>query len=232
MQSFPDKSVDLILCDLPYGTTACSWDTVIPFEPLWEQYKRIIKDNAAIVLWGSQPFTTDLINSNRKWFKYEWIWDKYTPTGFLNSKRQPLKQHENICIFYTSQPIYNPIMVMKNYNGYRNGKKHKDGIIPPGIYGSKIKKMGDRSNYRYPKTIISIDGEKGYHPTQKPVALCEYLILTYSNEGDLVLDNACGSGTTCVAAKRLKRHWIGIELEPKYVEIARRRVEQCQEPMF
>ncbi|MFZ4540129.1 DNA-methyltransferase [Propionivibrio sp.] len=234
MAEIPDGSVDMILCDLPYGTTACKWDSVIPFEPLWAHYKRVIKKSGAIVLTASQPFTTKLISSNMKDFRYEWIWDKYTPTGFLNVRRMPLKQHENIAVFYEKLPTYNPQKYKKPYLAARTGKGFtKEGDdIKSGVYGSGlVNGSGFRSEYAHPKTIIyqptgnGLDKKNNVHPTQKPVALMEYLIRTYTNEGETVLDNTMGSGTTGVACINTGRKFIGIERDDKYFAIAKARIE-------
>ena len=222
MKDIPDKSIDAIICDLPYGTTACKWDTVIPFEPLWEQYKRIIKDNGAIVLTASQPFTTKLISSNYEMFRYEWIWEKTLFSNFALVKKQPAKLHENILVFYKKQPIYNPQM--------QEGKPYTDkprkrtmGIIDDAI---GMKKAIENKGERYPSSVQKYsNGNNGtQHPTQKPLELMEYLIKTYTNEGDMVLDNTMGSGTTGVACKKTGRHFIGIEKDEKYFEIAVSRV--------
>lgn len=224
MKDIPDKSVDMILCDLPYGTTACKWDSIIPFEPLWEQYERVIKDNGAIVLTAAQPFTSALVMSNLKLFKYDWVWKKPKGTGHLNAKKQPMRDKEDILVFYKRQPTYNPQMVKGEPYQSKSGKSQYEG------YG-KDKRMGNNNNgLRYPKQVIEfgVVERNTVHPTQKPVALFEYLIKTYTNEGDIVLDNCVGSGTTAIAAHNTGRFFIGIEKEPKYVEIARRRVEQAQ----
>jgi site-specific DNA-methyltransferase (adenine-specific) len=228
MKDFPDKSFDMILCDLPYGTTNCKWDSVIDIDLLWIQYKRIIKDNGAIVLTSSQPFTSALIMSNPKMFKYEWIWQKSHPTGHLNSKKQPLRQHENICVFYKKQCTYNPQMIKKSYLD----KRTKSGQVERvDVYNSftKVDRQIDVTD-GYPKTIQYFatpfkGGEGGKHPTQKPVTLMEYLIKTYTNEGDLVLDNCCGSGTTGVACINTNRDYIMIEKEQKYVDISNNRLQ-------
>jgi len=238
MKDIPNKSIDMILCDLPYGTTACSWDTIIPFEPLWIQYKRIIKDNGAIVLTASQPFTSKLVMSNLKMFRYEIIWNKVNPTGFFTAKIMPMKIHENICVFYKHAPTYNKQMKQRSKNTHSFGEKSKYTKVRKekeyALYGrfknKKIKEI-DNFNLKNPDTIIrfSIGNghlRKGQHPTQKPLALFKYLIKTYTNEGDLVLDNCIGSGTTAVAAKQLKRNFIGIEISEKYCEIARQRLRQ------
>ena len=195
MKDIPDKSIDMILCDLPYGTTACKWDTIIPFEPLWEQYERIIKDNGAIVLTASQPFTSALVMSNIKMFKYEWIWDKVNPSGFQIAKYNPMKQHENIVVFGRGSVNYNPIKTPRNKTkkSRHYGKSSESNPI------SKLDSSVRVYNDYYPKTIISFSNANRtnrLHPTQKPVALFEYLIKTYTNEGDLILDNCAGSGTT------------------------------------
>jgi site-specific DNA-methyltransferase (adenine-specific) len=227
MKTFPDESIDMILCDLPYGTTACKWDTIIPFEPLWEQYKRIIKDNGAIVLTASQPFTSALVMSNPDMFKYEWIWKKERPTNPLLCKKQPPKYHENILVFYNHQPTFNPTKVLRKEENKRNNKprNYKDATkIDTEKYGDMV--LSGSDDLIYSSNIIEISMQRGLHPTQKPVALFEYLIKTYTNEGDLVLDNCMGSGTTGVACKRLNRNFILIEKEPEYCKIAEDRLRQ------
>ena len=225
MKEIPDKSIDMILCDLPYGTTACKWDSVIPFEPLWEQYKRIIKDNGAIVLFGSEPFSTELRHSNMKMFKYDWIWEKTKASGFLNAKKSPLRAHEVISVFYKNQPTYNP-----QYSfGHKPYKKINVSDGATSVYG-KIDKTGtvgeSKDGRRYPRSVIKFSNpnNKTIHPTQKPVALLEYLIKTYTNEGETVLDNCMGSGSTGVACINTNRNFIGYELDEKYFEIARKRL--------
>jgi site-specific DNA-methyltransferase (adenine-specific) len=226
MKYITDKSVDCIICDLPYGTTACSWDSIIPFEPLWEQYKRVIKDNGAIVLFGSQPFTSALIMSNPKMFKYDIIWNKKSTTGFLNSKKMQLRQHEEVLIFSNSKMgnfTYNPIMrigKMRVKGGLTNNNK--------GVY-QKHQSFKSINDSYYPTSIIEIsnaDQKNKVHPTQKPVALIEYLIKTYSNEEDIILDNTMGSGTTCVASINTNRKFIGIEKDENYFTIAKNRIEE------
>ena len=227
MKDIPDKSVDMILADLPYGTTACKWDTRIPFEPLWEQYKRIIKDNGAIVLTASQPFTSALVMSNIKMFKYDLIWDKQLTSGFLNANRMPLRSHEDILVFYSKQPTYNPQKV-KGKKNHSKGKMTSETNNDYGKYG-KIDNTEILGDMKHPRSIISFEKphpSKSIHPTQKPVALFEYLIKTYTNEGDLVLDNCAGSGTTGVACKKTGRNFIGIEISPKYCKIAQERLRQ------
>ena len=223
MKEIPDGSVDLILTDPPYGTTACKWDSVIPFEPMWEQYKRIIKDNGAIVLTASQPFTSALVMSNVKMFKYEWIWNKVTGRGHLVAKHRPMAQHENILVFGNGKVKYNPQMVlMEKPQKGRSMEASRTSIM--GGHTTKESETIIRT-HKYPKTIITqgVDG-KYVHPTQKPVALFEYLIKTYTNEGDLVLDNCMGSGTTGVACKNLNRKFIGIEKDETYFKIAQDRI--------
>jgi len=225
MKQIEDKSVDMILCDLPYGTTACSWDEIIPFESLWRELLRISKDNCAMVFTASQPFTTKLINSNIKMFKYEWIWDKKNPTNFAVANKQPLKYHENICVFYKNQPVYNPI----KWNGKINHKQGNSKDNFSEVRGKIDRVEDDLSGLKFPKSIIEIEkhsSQCGLHPTQKPVALFEYLIKTYTNEGDLVLDNCIGSGTTAIACIRTKRNYIGIELSPEYCKIAEERLSK------
>ena len=220
MFDIPDNSVDMILCDLPYGTTACKWDTVIPFEPLWTHYKRVIKPTGAIVLFGSQPFTSALVMSNVKMFKYCWVWNKKQQGNHGLAKYQPLKIHEDILVFGGKN--YFPQMV--------KGKARKKGGYGMGnSIATGMKEIEPRlSDEYYPKSILEVSNanKKGkLHPTQKPVALCEYLIRTYTNEGETVLDNCMGSGTTGVACKNLRRNFIGVELDPAYFEIARSRIE-------
>jgi len=230
MPLIDDKSIDMILCDMPYGITACKWDKVIPLDKLWEQYKRIIKYNGAIVLTAIQPFTTDLINSNRDWFKYELIYQKRA-VGFLLTKIRPMQAHENILIFCSGRETYNPIMIKRtNEELKRLGKMNcLNGTELKTERPIKlIKKKADNYNYKYPNSIIKIrlDQLRNIkHPTQKPVELFKYLIKTYTNENELVLDNCIGSGTTAIACLETNRNFIGMELEPKYVDIANKRIE-------
>ncbi len=225
MKEIETGTVDMILCDLPYGTTCCSWDAVIPFEPLWEQYERVIKENGAIVLFAAQPFTAVLATSNLKLFRYEWIWEKPAATGFLNAQFQPLRAHENILVFYKAKPTFNP---MKTFGHERKTAKRKD--IGSEHYGKQVNIKSYDSTERYSRSVqlFSSDKQKAnFHPTQKPVALCEYLIRTYTNEGETVLDNTMGSGTTGVACVNTGRSFIGIEQEQKYFEIAQERIAQA-----
>ena len=235
MKLIPDKSVDMILCDLPYGTTACKWDTVIPFEPLWEQYKRVIKDNGAICLFGSQPFTTELINSQRKIFKYCWYWKKSKPNGWQHSKNRPMTAIEEICVFSLAPMGHASLLGDKrmNYNpqgiesaGEKSISKSEHGRI-----------LGDRPNQvgkkyeaytGFPSNVLeypNVTGKNAMHPTQKPIELCEYLIHTYTNEGETVLDNCMGSGTTAVACINTNRNYIGFELSEEYCKIAKKRID-------
>ena len=221
MQNIPDKSIDAIICDLPYGTTACKWDTIIPFEPLWGQYKRIIKDNGAIVLFGSEPFSSTLRMSNIKDYKYDWVWNKKLGGNSLLVKKQPYKIHEIISVF--NSKIYFPIMEIRGEKRSKNSKKEcKDTAF------GDLKECEIFNNLYYPKSILEISNANRngrVHPTQKPLELLEYLVKTYTNEGDTVLDNTMGSGTTGVACKNLNRSFIGIEMDDKYFEIAKHRIE-------
>jgi len=226
MKRIPDGSVDMILCDLPYGTTACAWDTIIPFEPLWEQYNRIIKDNGAIVLTASQPFTSALVMSNTKLFRYELVWDKVSTSSGALAKKQPLKSHENILLFYKKQPVYNPQMTVG-----KQWKRGGRGRGTPQYYGVK-KELGkpksDTTNLKYPKSILvksNANRLNRIHPTQKPVSLFEYLIKTYTNEGETILDNCMGSGTTAIACINTNRNYIGFELDKTYYEKSLERIK-------
>lgn len=223
MQKIPSNSIDFILTDLPYGTTACKWDSIMPLDELWEQYNRICKQNAAMVFTASQPFTTVLVSSNIKNFKYEWIWEKPQGTNPLNSKVMPLKSHENILVFYRKKPTYNPQMWCSTpYSGFVS-----DSSKIGEVYGKQQSKHRDNpEGSRFPKTVLKYKQEKGLHPTQKPVGLMEYLIKTYTNEGDTVLDNTMGSGTTGLACKRNNRKFIGIEKDINYFEIAKQRINE------
>lgn len=228
MKEIDDNSIDMILCDLPYWTTACSWDIVIPFEPLREQYKRIIKENWAIVLFGSQPFTTDLINSNRKWFKYELIYDKWRASGFATANKIPMKIHENICVFYNNHWTYNPIKIKGKKNIWRASQKSNS-------QPKNMTAIPKEYNDRFPTTILRFNKPWWtvvMHPTQKSVDLCKYLIDTYTNKGELVMDNCIWSWTTAVACKELGRNFIGIEKEQKYVDIANKRLSNTTTSLF
>ena len=222
MKYIDDKSIDMILCDLPYGTTACKWDIIIPFDKLWEQYNRIIKDNGAIVLFGSEPFSSKLRMSNLKMYKYDWVWEKEQGTNQLLSKKQPLRKTENITIFYRKQSIYNPQM--------ENGKPYKiERKLGGEIYGKEKIIQTTNEGLRFPTNILKFNRElrERYHPTQKPVALFEYLIKTYTNEGELVLDNCIGSGTTAIACINTGRNFIGFEFDKRYCDIANERIRKA-----
>jgi len=218
-----DKSIDMVLCDLPYGTTACKWDTRIPLEPLWKEYKRIIKDHGAIVLTASQPFTSVLVMSNIKIFKYEWVWEKTRFSNQMLAKIQPLKIHENILVFGDGKVNYYPQDLIRINQVTKQGKKITDNV---GGGNRPTEYFQEFSNY--PKSVQLVSNETGLHPTQKPVALFEYLIKTYTNEGDTVLDNCAGSGTTGVACQNLNRNYILIEKEPKYCDIILKRLSEYQ----
>ena len=231
MKDIPTGSVDMILADLPYGTTSCKWDTIIPFEPLWEQYERVIKDNGAIVLTAAQPFTSALVMSNPKLFKYDWTWRKPRGTGHLNAKKQPMRDKEDILVFYKKQSTYNPqFSEGEPYTAMKGGKNARvsdKGDTTYGKFMNGAEFRNDNSGFRYPKQVIEFGVvERGtLHPTQKPVELFEYLIKTYTNEGETVLDNVMGSGTTGIACKNLNRNFIGIELDENYFNIAKERIE-------
>lgn len=233
MKDIPDKSVDMILCDLPYGTTACKWDNVIPFKPLWEQYNRIIKPNGAICLFGSEPFSSALRMSNIKHFKYDWIWEKSRTVGFLNAKNAPLKRHEIISVFSfgttancsKNRMEYNPQGLVE-INQKRKSVSQSDGTV----VGNRPSRNKDYvAKYKgYPDTVLRFANEaKQEHPTQKPVALLEYLIKTYTNEGETVLDNCMGSGSTGAACANTNRDFIGIELDEHYFDIAKKRIQDA-----
>lgn len=232
MQTIPDGSVDMILCDLPYGTTACKWDTVIPFEPLWEQYRRIVKRNAAIVLTASQPFTSALVMSNPAEFKYGWVWEKSKASNFLLARKQVLKAHEDVLVFSQGTPSYFPQMV--EGKAFKGAGRSKKGSNWEGVnHVPNDTKRADNNGTRFPRSVqyfATAESEKigALHPTQKPVALMEYMIRTYTNEGETVLDNCMGSGTTGVACANTGRRFIGIEKEVRYFDIACRRIEDAQ----
>lgn len=241
MQKIADKSVDMILCDLPYGTTACKWDSVIPFEPLWGGYKRIIKPTGAIVLFSQQPFTAALIMSNIEMWKYNWIWQKESGSNFLNAHHQPLKITEDICVFgYAATTeskkgvymVYNPQM-RQGFKPYQcvSGAQRKDTAMVRGV--CKAQDGGTLTiseGSRFPVNLIEYKRDKErFHPTQKPVALLEYLIKTYTNEGDTVLDNTMGSGSTGVACVNTCRNFVGIELNDEYFNIASERIKKAEE---
>ena len=222
MKNIKTGTVDMILADLPYGTTMCKWDSIIPFEPMWAEIERITTDNAAILLFAAAPFDKVLACSNLKLFRHEWIWEKPAATGFFNAKKMPLKAHENVLVFYKSLPTYNP---QKTTGHTRKISKAK--VVQSECYGKQIGVKHYDSTERYPRSVLKFSSDKQYnnlHPTQKPLALCEYLIKTYTNKGDLVVDFCMGSGPVGVAAKKLKRDFIGIEKEDKYYAIAEDRI--------
>lgn len=227
MKEIPDKSIDLILCDLPYGTTRNKWDSIIPLDKLWKQYERIIKDNGAICLFAQSPFDKVLGCSNLKLLRYEWIWEKDNGTGFLNAKKMPLKIHENILVFYKKPPCYNPQMRtgFKPYKCKQGRHSTNYGLYEQGH-------ITESDGERYPIDIIEFKKDSGLHPTQKPVALLEYLIKTYTNEGDVVLDNCIGSGSTGVACVHTNRNFIGIELDENYFNIAKERIEKERSEIY
>lgn len=228
MKEIKDDSIDMVLCDLPYGITQCKWDIRIPFEPLWSQYERIVKDNGAILLFSCQPFTSALIMSNPKLYKYEWIWQKTHPKGHLNAKKMPMRAHENIEVFYKKLPIYHPQMTHGHKRKVAATKyiREADGNS---CYGREVCVRSYDSTDRYPLDIqvfSNADHSNRLHPTQKPVALCKYFIKTYTNEGDTVLDNCMGSGTTGLACLQTGRNFIGIEKEKKYFDISEVRLRE------
>jgi DNA modification methylase len=229
MKNIPDGSVDMVLADPPYGTTACKWDSVIPMEPMWQQLKRVIKPNGAIVMTASQPFTTTLISSNIKMFKYCWVWEKNKATGHLNAKKRPLVAHEDVVVFYSSPPTYNAQgLIKKETPTVSKGNRGTKGIGSSGnVYGI-ASKDAIQTHAGYPRTVVrfNVEMRAQFHPTQKPVTLMEYLVKTYTNEGETVLDFTMGSGTTGVACVNTGRGFIGIELDENYFEIAKSRI--CQ----
>jgi len=237
MKTIQDKSIDAIITDPPYGTTACKWDSVIPFDLMWEQLNRIIKPNGAIVLFGSEPFSSALRMSNIKNYKYDWVWDKKRCTGFLNAKKQPLRNNETISVFYKKQCTYNPQPYKKNTTGNMGkSKEHQTDN-----YGKYYQVDNDNSNeFGYPRTLITqipvinnlSKDKSGLHPTQKPIALMEYLIKTYTNENETVLDFTMGSGSTGVACVNTNRKFIGIEMDDKYFEIAEQRIKEAEYKLF
>ena len=235
MKRIPAGSVDCVICALPYGTTACKWDIVIPFKELWQQYKRIIKDNGAIILFSKQPFTSDLINSNRDMFRYELIWEKTRAGNSMQVKNQPSAIHENIEVFYKNQPTYNDIKFMVDEKYIDKRKSIRDSIYKSEHYKGVMKRKAD-DGMRHPQSILPFNSvwHKGMHPTEKPVELIQWLIRSYTNEGDLILDNCIGSGTTAIAAIKEKRHFIGMELNKEYYDKACERIklEQSQLTLF
>lgn len=222
MKNIKEKSIDMILCDLPYGITKNYWDTIIPFDKLWSEYNRIIKDNGAIVLFGSQPFTSLLVTSNLNMFRYSLVWEKNKFSDFLNSKRKPMKTNEDIVIFYKKQPVYNP---QYWYSTPYKRWNTQEAVDKQTNYGSHKENVVESNGKRLPTTVLKFNRvERPLHPTQKPVDLLEWLIKTYTNENDLVLDNCMGVGSTGVACKNIKRKFIGIELDDKYYKIAKESI--------
>lgn len=234
MSKIKDGVIDLILCDLPYGTTQCAWDSIIPLDKLWAQYNRVLKENGAVVLTAAQPFTSVLISSNLDDFKYCWVWEKSKATGYLNAKKQPLRAHEDICVFYKKPPTYNP--QMRKGDPYNKGK----ALRTTDVYGNQKETLVENTTGdRYPRTVVyfktaEAEGELTnstkredvvIHPTQKPILLMEYLIKTYSNKGDLVLDNCMGSGATALACMNTKRDFVGFEMNKEYYDICVTRVK-------
>lgn len=236
MRDIPDSSIDMVLCDLPYGRTKNRWDSIIPFNELWEQYNRIIKDSAAICLFADGLFMADLMNSNRKMWRYNLIWDKVLISGFLNAKKMPLRQTEEICVFYKKLPTYNP-RFKKGAPLHGMGNKFKQISNANNNYGKFNSALNPSANRagdtkKYPTSLLSFSrssSAKMLHPTEKPIALLEYLIKTYTNEDDVVLDNCMGSGTTGVACVNTNRNFIGIELDEKYFNIAKERIDKSAE---
>ena len=225
MKLIPDKSIDMILCDLPYGTTSNKWDCVIPFEMLWEQYLRIIKDSTVIALTASQPFTSALVMSNPKLFKHEWIWIKNRGSNFANTVREPMKEHESVLIFSKGKWTYNKQMQERA----ESGKARANYTVEHASKSDNYREFEGRKHHKIPEMRVPSSWQKfnievGLHPTQKPVALFEYLIKTYTNEGDLVLDNCMGSGTTAIACINTNRNYIGFELDKEYYELAKKRI--------
>jgi DNA modification methylase len=237
MQNIPDKSVDMILADWPYGITACRWDSVIPLDKLWAECKRVTKDNGAFVLFSAQPFTTHLIVSNIKQFKYCWVWDKGAMSNFQQSNVRPLNYTEDIAVFGEGRITYNPQMTEKekprDSRNWKTDKTKRDNEIKH--FGSKTDTTNKLTTHSYPSNILKFSSQAGecnnpkrVHPTQKPVAILEYLIRTYTNEGETVLDNTMGSGSTGVACQNTGRNFIGIEKDPGYFQIAKQRIETCE----
>lgn len=234
MKDIPDKSIDLILCDLPYGTTQCKWDTILPFDALWENYHRIISDTGVVALFGAEPFSSQLRNSNLSEFRYDWYWIKDRPSGHLNAKIQPLRDVEIISIFYGDNNQYFPQMSVGKPS-HSIGRAINDVTCKNNNLYGDFARVEREGNLKYPRqTLYYTRPHPPIHPTQKPVELMEYLIWTYTQPGNTVLDNCMGSGTTGVACKKLNRNFIGIELDPKYFELAKERIEKStfQTPLF
>lgn len=234
MKDIPDGSVDCVICDLSYGTTACKWDVVIPFEPLWKEYRRIIKENGAIVLFGAEPFSSNLRLSNLDWYKYDYTWVKTKASGFQNAKKQPMRKHENIMVFYQKQPTFNQQHLKELDKPIESGRKRlrNDEQHRLGVAGKEHK----TTHTGWQTSVLEFANPSGaghLHPTQKPIDLIAYLIRTYSNPDDVILDNTCGSGTTAIAAIREKRHFICMEKDERYYQIACERIKkELSEPMI
>jgi site-specific DNA-methyltransferase (adenine-specific) len=229
MWRIPDKSIDLILCDLPYGQTARNkWDTVLPFDQLWSHYNRVIKDNGAIVLFANGMFTADLMQSNRKYWRYNLVWDKVLPSGFLNAKKMPMRSHEDLCVFYKKPPTYNPQMVEgKESHSVGKAKAISQEEHSRNTNYGEFTKVQTEGNMKYPKSILTYQKphpSTTIHPTQKPVELCEWIINTYTNKGETVLDNCIGSGSTIVACINTQRNYVGYELDQEYYKLATERI--------
>lgn len=226
MKEIPDGSVDMVLVDLPYGTTQNKWDSVISVQLLFTEYKRVVREDGAMVFFAAQPFTSALVMSEPNMFKYDWVWRKPKGTGHLNAKKQPMRDKEDILVFYRKQPVYNPQFTEGTPYKDKAGKDHSASTSMTGSYGKYTNKREDNEGKRYPKQVLEFGVvERGtVHPTQKPVELCEYLIKTYTNELQTVLDNTMGSGTTGVACKNLNRNFIGIEKDETYFKIAQERI--------
>jgi site-specific DNA-methyltransferase (adenine-specific) len=235
MREIPDASVDMVLCDLPYGTTACGWDSVIPFEPLWKQYRRVAKRNAAIVLTASQPFTSALVMSQPRMFRHEWVWQKNCGSNFANLKHAPFKEHESVLCFSADAPRFNPVRQERSAAGRAMVLSRSYASPTGGDYiggGLSVDTAKRDPDMRHPSSIQKFSREVGLHPTQKPVALCEYLVRTYTNPGDTVLDNCMGSGTTGVACINTGRNFIGIERDEKYFALASQRIADTPRPLL
>lgn len=225
MPTIKTATIDMILCDLPYGTTKNSWDKIIDFDLLWKQYERIIKENGAILLFSQSPFDKRLALSNMSLYRYEWIWEKTSATGFLNAKKMLLKAHENILVFYKKLPTYNPIKTKAHKK--ISLAKHQTVCKKSSNYGNQLKPIDYSSSERYPRSVLKFKTDKqksNLHPNQKPLALIEYLIKTYTNENETILDNCMGSGTTPLAAIKTNRKYIGIEMDTNYYKIAQKRI--------
>lgn len=228
MREIPDGSVDMVLCDLPYGTTDCKWDSTIPMDLLWEQYKRVLTKVGVVVLFGSQPFSSVLVNSNLKMYKHSWVWNKKIAGNFATARYAPMKIHEDLLVFAMSKTPYYPIKTLRDVPikmGANKGASQSAALKG----GAKEEYNGKVYDDKFPESILVYGRERGLHPTQKPVALCEYLVKTYTTEGQVVLDNCMGSGTTGVACKNTNRNFIGIEMDEGYFNIAKERINAAQD---